>query len=99
MACAAESLRRVRLTHADNEEPRFPDSVCQSRIVTIARNEAESLYDSLMEDVHRVDDHRAVGCILPRYVGELLLRLEGVLLEDRFPLTQLSRGPVPRYPT
>ncbi len=48
-----------------------------------------------MQDVHCVNDHRAVGGVLADGVAELLDGLEGVEVQRVFPRVHAVRRPIP----
>src|SRR2546426_5652610 len=79
----------LRLPDPHHEEARLPDPGRETGVVAVARDEAEPPHELAVEDVHRVDDHRAVGGVLPAHVRELLDRDERVLLEDLLPAVHL----------
>ena len=64
------------LTEAVHQQTFFPDARCQARKVAIAGNQAEAIEATGVEQIHRVDDHGAIGRVLPT-VAELLDGLDG----------------------
>jgi hypothetical protein len=47
-----------------------------------------------MQDVHSIDDHRAVGHVLSHGIAELLNRLKGMEVQDFLPGVHIAGGPV-----
>ena len=89
-----ERLGRFLFADAHHEDARLADAGCQPRVIRIGGNEAESIHDFGVHDVHRVDDHRAVGGVLADGVAELLDRLESVEVQRVFPRIHAVRRPV-----
>ena len=66
--------RRLRLAHAQNKHILLPQTHGKSGKITVARHQTEALYLVLIENIHRVDDHRHIRRILPCRIRELLYR-------------------------
>jgi len=93
---AIESCRvSLALANAEYLLPRFAQPRGQAGEITVAGDQAEPLEATGIEQVHRIDDHRAVGGVLAHGVAELLHRLDGVMQEHFLPLAEVRRGPVP----
>ena len=48
-----------------------------------------------MQDIHRVDDHRAVGGVLAYGISELLNGLEGMIIQRFLPRVHIIGCPIP----
>src|SRR5665811_2140021 len=79
----AERARRLRLTEPVYGLPRLPQPGGELGEVAVGGNQAETVQVPGVEEVHRVDDQRAIGGVLAGGVGELLQRLDRMGV-DRF---------------
>ena len=62
--------------------------------IAVAGDQAETGKVPGIQQVHGIDDHRAVGRVLARSVAELLDRLDGMLQQHLLPLIQIGLRPV-----
>ena len=86
MARVPERIGRLLFTKAEHAQTLFADTQGETRKVTITGDQAEAIETPRVQQIHRIDDHRAVCRVLPARVGELLHRLDRELVEDLFPL-------------
>ncbi len=89
-----EGLGRLALAKAVRHEALLADARRQPREVAVAGHQAEPVHRAAVEQVHRVDDQRAIGGVLAGRVAELLDGLHRVRQQLRLPLGQLRRRPV-----
>jgi hypothetical protein len=73
------------LAEPEDLESGFPQAHGQPGEVAIARDEAEAVKALGVQEVHRVDDQRAVRRVLARGVRELLDWLDSVALQHLLP--------------
>lgn len=67
---------------------------CQPCVITVTGDEAEAADRHRVEDIHRIDDHGAVGCVLADRIAKLLDRLHGKAVECIFPTTHVRFRPI-----
>ncbi|MNV14245.1 hypothetical protein D3C71_1049230 [compost metagenome] len=61
------------------------DTQRQPGKVAITRDDTETVKAVLMQKIHRIDDHGAIGGVLSRTICKLLHRLDGVIARPAFP--------------
>lgn len=86
MARVPERIGRLLFTKAEPAQTLFADTQGEARKVTATGDQAEAIETPGVQQIHRMDDHRAACRVLPARVGELLHRLDRELVEDSFPL-------------
>ena len=89
-----ERFRRLLFADTHHEDARLTDACRQPRVIRIGRDETEPVHYGGVHDVHRVDDHGAVGGVLADGVAELLNGLERVEVQRLFPRVHAVRRPV-----
>ena len=89
-----ESGRRVFPPDAHHKKAFLADASGQPCVVAVAGSEAETVHRALVEDVHGIDDQRAVRRIFADGVAKLLDGLDGVVVQHVFPAFHLRGGPV-----
>jgi hypothetical protein len=77
-----------------HEQAAFLNASRQRREVGVARHDAEAVDQAGVKQVHRVDDHGAVGGVLAADDAELLERPDRVIEQVRLPAGHVGRGPV-----
>ena len=90
-----EGLGRLALAEAEDHLAVLAQPHRYPREVGIARDDAEAVEVLGVQEVHRVDNHRAVGGVLSGSVRELLDGLYGELEELVLPAAQVSARPIP----
>ncbi|MNQ46790.1 hypothetical protein D3C85_606160 [compost metagenome] len=89
-----EGLGRLLFAEAVDGQAFLAQARGQAGEVAVAGDQAEAVEAPGVEQVHGVDDQRAVGGVLAPGVGELLDRLDGVVEQHLLPAAQLRAGPV-----
>ena len=79
VARLAEGKRGLLLAHADDGQAAFADARGQAGEVAVRRHDAEPVHLTGVEDIHGVDDHGVVGCVLAFGIAELLDGRDGVV--------------------
>ena len=77
-----------------SEQPLLADSRGQPRVVAVARHDAKPADGTGVQQVHGVNDERAVRGVLSFRVPELLLGLDGKGVKRGLPAGHLRRRPV-----
>src|SRR5690606_25273 len=86
-------LRCFKLTNAHYKNTCFPDTGSQSGVVTVRRNNAETIYLSAVQQVHGVNNQGTVSSIFTYCVTELLYGLNSMVVQRFFPAGHLRSGP------
>ncbi|MNZ89696.1 hypothetical protein D3C78_1086310 [compost metagenome] len=89
-----ERLGGLLLAEAVDGQPFLAQARGQAGEVAVAGDQAEAVETAGVEQVHGVDDQRAVGGVLAAGVGELLHRLDRVVQQHLLPLAEVRLGPV-----
>ncbi|MNN05854.1 hypothetical protein D3C81_1186270 [compost metagenome] len=89
-----ERLGGLALAKAVDDQPLLADPRGQPREVAVTGDDAEPVEAARVEQVHCVDDHRAVRGVLAHGVAELLDRLDRVRQQSLLPSGQVGLGPV-----
>jgi hypothetical protein len=87
------AIRRLQ-TQPIDPQPRLADTHRQAGEVAVRRHDAKPAHAARVQQLHRVDDERAVGRVLAARVLELLHGPDGEFREMLFPGRELGRGPV-----
>lgn len=99
VAGADKGARRLPLAKAVDGEPLFANAHSEASKVAVARDKAEAVKATSIQQVHSVDDHGTVGGVLASGVGELLNRLDRVLKEALLPGPKVRLCPVAINPS
>jgi hypothetical protein len=70
------------LAEAEDIGPLFPQTRRKAREVAVRRDETEAVESTAVQKVHGVDHQGNVGSVLSSRVGELLVGVDRVFLED-----------------
>ena len=93
-----ETLGRLLLAEAVDIGALFPQTRCKAREVAVRRDETEAVEPAAVQKVHGVDHQGDVGRVLASRVGELLVRIDRISLEDVGPRLQaLAREKRPPF--
>jgi len=94
VAGADKRFRRLFFTKTIDDQARLANSRGQACKVAVARDDAEAIELLRIQQIHRINDQRAVGGIFPDGISKLLNRLDRLLQENVFPSPLIWRGPI-----
>ena len=85
MTRIAKSVGRLLLAESEHRQPFFTQPHRKSGEIAVAGDQAKSVEFTRVQQIHRINNQRAVGCILTGGIGKLLNRFDGVFLQYLFP--------------
>ena len=94
VAGADKRFRRLFFTKAIDYQARLANPRGQACKVAVARDDAEAIELLRIQQIHRINDQRAVGGIFPDGISELLNRLDCLLQKNVLPSPQIRSGPI-----
>ena len=89
-----ERLGRFLLANAHHKNSGLADACGESRVIAIGGDQTKRVHHAGMQNIHRIDNHGAVGGVLADGVTELLDGLEGVEVQRLFPRIHFGRRPI-----
>ncbi len=87
-------LSGSRFSQCHNKRAALAKPSCQAGIIAVAGYEAKTANGAGVKNVHRIDYHGAVRCVLPNGVAKLLYGLNGVLLQAVLPAVHVRGCPL-----
>ena len=94
VACGNKRLRRLLLSHTQDQHSGFPEPCCQTGEIAVRRNNTISIHISGIQNIHGINDHRRIGCVFSGGIAVLLDRNDGILQKNLFPGGKPCTGPV-----
>jgi len=89
-----KGMRRLLLAETIRDQPFLADAQGEPREIAVAGNEAKAVESLGIEQIHRIDNHRAVSGVFPDRITKLLNRLNGIIQQHGFPPVQIRGCPI-----